>query len=223
MFDLDRFPGGTGADVDGSYSRAGGERFAEEDGAVQPAAEQNGQRPGGGTRFGHHKHCMFGLPLNEEPGYHVPMTLRDAFPEITRQQEPLAPFTKLRVGGAAEFFVRPRSVEELAGVLKFTSDGRIPVRILGAGNNVLVRDEGVSGAVVRLGEPAFNAIAVNGKSVRADGGALLSDLISQSVKGGLAGLETLVGIAATVGGAVRANAGDRNGRSEERRVGTEGG
>lgn len=154
---------------------------------------------------------MFGLPLDEEAGYHVPMTLRDAFPEITRQQEPLAPLTSLRVGGAAEYLVRPRSVPELAGVLKFAADNRVPIRILGAGNNVLVRDEGVRGAVVQLSEPAFTAIAVDGKNVRADGGALLADLISQSVKSRLAGLETLVGIAATVGGAVRANAGDRSG------------
>src|SRR5205823_6202800 len=82
---------------------------------VQPAADQHGQRPGGGRGLGHPRHCMFGLPLDEEAGYHVPMTLRDAFPEITRPNEPLAPFTSLLVGGAAEFFVRPRSVAELVG------------------------------------------------------------------------------------------------------------
>src|SRR5207248_5882329 len=104
----------------------------------------------------------FGLPLDEEAGYHVPMTLRDAFPEITRLDEPLAPFTGLRVGGPAEFLVRPRSVAELAGVLKFAADNRIPARILGAGSNILVRDEGVRGAVVRLSEPAFTTITVEG-------------------------------------------------------------
>jgi UDP-N-acetylmuramate dehydrogenase len=139
------------------------------------------------------------------------MTLRDAFPEITRPHVPLAPFTSLRVGGAAEFLVQPRSTRELAAVLKFVADQRVPNRILGVGSNIVVRDDGVSGAVVRLSEPVFTTISVEGKTVRAGGGALLADLISLSVKASLAGLETLVGIAATVGGAVRHNAGDRTG------------
>jgi UDP-N-acetylmuramate dehydrogenase len=76
---------------------------------------------------------------------------------------------------------------------------------------MLVRDEGVSGVVVRLSEPAFTQIAVEGKRVRAGTGASVASLISEAARHNLAGLETLVGIPGTVGGALRTNAGDRAG------------
>jgi UDP-N-acetylmuramate dehydrogenase len=88
---------------------------------------------------------------------------------------------------------------------------RIPLRVLGNGCNMLVRDEGVRGAVLRLSEPAFTQIAVEGNRVRAGTGAAVSALISQAARHGLAGFETLVGIPGSVGGALRCNAGDRYG------------
>jgi UDP-N-acetylmuramate dehydrogenase len=139
------------------------------------------------------------------------MTLSEAFPEIVRIREPLAPYTALRLGGPAEFLVQPRSVAELAAVLAFAGQHTLPVRVLGVGSNVVVRDEGVPGIVLRLTAPAFTKIEVDGRTVRAGGGAALSALISEAARHHLAGLETLVGIAATVGGAVRCNAGDRSG------------
>jgi UDP-N-acetylmuramate dehydrogenase len=83
--------------------------------------------------------------------------------------------------------------------------------VLGSGCNLIVRDEGVPGAVLRLSEPVFAEIVVDGRVVRAGAGAAVSALISQSARHGLAGLETLVGIPGTVGGALRTNAGDRGG------------
>src|SRR5437868_2933499 len=80
---------------------------------------------------------------------------------------------------------------------------RVPLRVLGSGCNLLVRDEGVKGVVLRLSEPAFTQISVEGKRARAGTGAAVSALISQTAGHGLAGLETLVGIPGTVGGAVR--------------------
>jgi len=88
---------------------------------------------------------------------------------------------------------------------------RLPLRVLGGGCNVLVRDEGVKGIVLRLSEPAFTQVTVQGNSVTAGTGAAVSALISQAARHGLAGLETLVGIPGTVGGALRCNAGDRAG------------
>src|SRR5262249_5501963 len=88
---------------------------------------------------------------------------------------------------------------------------RIPLRVLGCGCNMLVRDEGVQGAVLRLSEPAFTEITVKDGHVRAGTGASVSALISATARNNLAGLETLVGIPGTVGGAVRTNAGDRAG------------
>src|SRR5262249_53680767 len=76
---------------------------------------------------------------------------------------------------------------------------------------ILVRDEGVRGVVLRLSEPAFTEVTVDGRRVRAGTGARLSALISQAARHNLAGLESLIGIPGTVGGALRGNAGDRSG------------
>jgi len=133
------------------------------------------------------------------------------FAEIVKANEPLAPYTYLKLGGPAEMLVQPRSVDELAAVVRRCSDERVPLHLLGGGCNVLVRDEGVRGAVVRLTASAFTDVAVEGRRVRAGAGAVLSVLISQACRHGLAGLETLIGIPGTVGGALCVNAGDRLG------------
>jgi UDP-N-acetylmuramate dehydrogenase len=138
-------------------------------------------------------------------------TFAEAFAEITRRQESLAPFTFLKIGGPAELLVQPRSAEELAAVVRRCYQDRLALRVLGSGCNLLVPDEGVTGVVVRLSEPAFRQISVEGKRVKAATGAPVSALISESARHGLAGLETLVGIPGTVGGALRTNAGDRSG------------
>jgi UDP-N-acetylmuramate dehydrogenase len=135
----------------------------------------------------------------------------EEFAEITKRNEPLTPFTFLKVGGPAEFLVQPRTRADLAGVVRRCFREHIPMRVLGTGCNLLVNDEGVRGVVLRLVEPEFTKIAVDGKHVRAGTGAAVSALISESARHGLAGLETLVGIPGTVGGALRTNAGDRAG------------
>lgn len=133
------------------------------------------------------------------------------FPEILRRDEPLAPLTWLKVGGPAQYFLTPRSREELSQILATCHASQIPVRVLGSGSNLLVRDEGVPGAVIRLSEPAFTGVTVEGTTCTAGAGALLSHVISESVRAGLAGFETLAGIPGTIGGAVFGNAGGRHG------------
>ena len=133
------------------------------------------------------------------------------FEEILKRDEPLAPYTYLKLGGPAEMLVQPRSHAELSAVVQSCYREHIPLRILGSGCNLIVRDEGVEGAVLRLSEPVFAEVVVEGKRVRAGAGAAVSALISASARHGLAGLETLVGIPGTVGGALRTNAGDRAG------------
>jgi UDP-N-acetylmuramate dehydrogenase len=133
------------------------------------------------------------------------------FADIVKPNERLAPYLHLRLGGPAEYLVQPRSREELSAVVRRCFEERLPLRILGGGCNVLVRDEGVKGVVLRLSEPAFTQVTVEGNQVRAGTGAAVSALISQAARHGLAGLETLVGIPGTVGGALRCNAGDRSG------------
>src|SRR5271163_4784332 len=135
------------------------------------------------------------------------MPLLDAFKEISLLDESLAPYTWMKIGGPAQFLVRPRSPDELLEVVRYCNEEQIPVRVLGGGSNILVRDEGVSGAVIQLVDESFGRIAVDGTTVTAGAGAPLSQLISQSVKAELAGLETLSGIPGSVGGAIRGNAG----------------
>lgn len=139
------------------------------------------------------------------------MGFRDEFAAITRAGQPLGPLTHLRIGGPADYLVTPRSRAELARLVAACAAEGIPLRVLGVGTNLLVRDEGVRGVVVRLTGPAFTEVSVVGKTVKAGGGVTLFSLISAAATAGLAGFETLVGITATVGGALRFNAGDRSG------------
>jgi UDP-N-acetylmuramate dehydrogenase len=137
--------------------------------------------------------------------------LETEFADITRCHEPLGPFTHFKLGGPAEWLVQPRSRAELAAVVRRCSETGTPLRVLGNGCNTLVRDEGVSGVVLRLTEPAFQTVDVEGRMVTAGTGAPVSALISAAARQGLAGVETLVGIPGTVGGALRVNAGDKAG------------
>jgi UDP-N-acetylmuramate dehydrogenase len=133
------------------------------------------------------------------------------FNDVVKVEEPLASFTCLKVGGPAEFLVQPRSIQELSAVIQRCAQKKVPVRVLGGGCNILVPDEGVRGVVLRLAESAFSQLQVEGRKLRAGAGGPLSALISQAARSSLAGLETLVGIPGSVGGAVRCNAGDRAG------------
>lgn len=139
------------------------------------------------------------------------MAIPSGFEHITRESEPLAPYTWLRLGGPAQYFAEPTSVDELARLVKRCHQDGIPVRVLGGGSNLLVRDEGVSGMVIHLAAAAFGKIAVAGRRITAGGGAKLGHVISTAVREGLAGLECLVGIPGTIGGALHTNAGTHGG------------
>lgn len=139
------------------------------------------------------------------------MPIPAGFEHITRENEPLAPYTWLRLGGAAQYFAEPTSIDELAALVRYCHEAGLPVRLLGGGSNLLVRDEGVSGLVVSLGAAAFGHIQVAGRKLTAGGGAKLGHVISTAVREGLAGLESLVGIPGTLGGALHTNAGTLGG------------
>ena len=139
------------------------------------------------------------------------MSLVKGFDHFVRRAEPLAPHTWFHLGGPAEFFAEPNTVEELQALVRRCREQNTPIRLLGGGSNILVRDEGVAGMVVRLAAPAFTEITVGKQTVSAGGGAKLGHAISTSVREGLAGLEALVGIPGTIGGALHGNAGSRGG------------
>lgn len=135
------------------------------------------------------------------------MNWYDDFREVVRLDEPMAKHVWMGIGGPADYLVRPRNEAELAGVLARLGGEGIPFRVLGAGANVLVDSEGIPGAVIHLAKEHWGRTEVDGNTVRAGAGANFPSVIQESVRAGLAGMETLVGIPAQVGGAVRMNAG----------------
>ena len=139
------------------------------------------------------------------------MSSFEEFAEIVKRDEPLAPYTWLKLGGPAQYFIEPRNEDELLRVVRVCCEQGIPVRVLGGGSNLIVRDEGVSGAVLRLSDPGFAQVRIEGNRVIAGGGALLSHVISETVRAGLAGFENLAGIPGTIGGALHGNVGGRHG------------
>ncbi len=129
-----------------------------------------------------------------------------ARPEIVRD----APIpTKFGVGGAADRFARPESLDELRACLDLDPS----LRVLGSGANLLVDDPGVAELVVRLDAPFFRRVEFDDASglVRAGAGADLARLILDCTRRGLAGIQGLAGVPASLAGAVRMNAGGRFG------------
>jgi UDP-N-acetylmuramate dehydrogenase len=118
----------------------------------------------------------------------------------------LADFTWFRTGGPAEWLVRPAGVEDLSGFLRELDPG-VPVLAVGVGSNLIVRDGGVPGVVVRLPKALGHVHAEPGDRVRAGGGAMGITVASKARDARIAGLEFLRGIPGTAAGAVRMNAG----------------
>jgi UDP-N-acetylmuramate dehydrogenase len=139
------------------------------------------------------------------------MHLFDDFREIVQADEPLAPQIWFRLGGHAAYLARPRTLDQLLGLLRRSREAGLPLKILGGGSNVLVRDEGVQALVIHLESPAFSDLSVDDRVVEAGAAVPLTSLISQSARSGLAGLEIFTGIPGTVGGSLRGNAGSRQG------------
>lgn len=139
------------------------------------------------------------------------MGLLSGFENIARQSEPLAMHTWFQLGGPAQYFAEPENVEQLTTLVRRCHEEGVDMRLLGQGSNILVRDEGVPGMVFHLSAPAFCEIRVEGRSLTVGGGALLGRAVTTAVHRGLAGLETLIGIPGTVGGALHGNAGTHGG------------
>ena len=135
------------------------------------------------------------------------MDLLTDFEKIVRQAEPLAMHTWFQLGGAAEFFAEPESIDQLVALIKRCREENAPVRLLGRGSNVLVPDEGVPGMVIRLSANVFSEVKIEGQTITAGGGAKLGHVVTTSVHRGLAGLEDMVAIPGTLGGALHGNAG----------------
>ena len=127
-----------------------------------------------------------------------------------RFKEPLSFHTSLRIGGSADIFVIPQGVEDIRLALSFAEREQLPVEVVGGGNNLLVSDRGFRGVVLKL-EGCLGRAEFNGEEAVAGAGVSLSALIREAAALNLGGLECLVGIPATIGGAVAMNAGTPDG------------
>jgi UDP-N-acetylmuramate dehydrogenase len=127
-----------------------------------------------------------------------------------RFKEPLSFHTSLRIGGAADIFVVPQDVDDIRHALMYAEREQLPVAVVGGGNNLLVRDRGIRGVVLKL-EGCLGRAEFHGEEAIAGAGVSLSALIREGAALNLGGLECLVGIPATIGGALAMNAGTPDG------------
>jgi UDP-N-acetylmuramate dehydrogenase len=123
-----------------------------------------------------------------------------------KENERLANHTTIKIGGPADIFVEPSSIENLQKTMELIRKYKLKWRAIGRGSNLLVSDQGIEGVVIKLG-PGLDHLEINGTEVRVGGGFSLVSLATIISKKGLSGLEFAGGIPGSVGGAVYMNAG----------------
>ncbi len=144
--------------------------------------------------------------MNTDPRY---LKIRELASSVSFN-EPMSNHTSLRIGGPADVFVEPSDLNELCAVVKFAHDESVPLTVIGRGTNMLVKDGGIRGVVIRLGK-GFDYVRINGTYVTAGAATYTMGLAREAVNHGLAGLECLCGVPGTVGGAIWGNAGAAGG------------
>ncbi len=123
--------------------------------------------------------------------------------------EPMSKHTSFRIGGPAEFFVKPLNKEELREVLNWAKTNMLPVFIIGNGTNILVSDDGIEGVVIKLSK-AFDEVKFSGNNALAGAGAGLQNFLEEAMKRNLGGLEFAWGIPGAIGGSIAMNAGSNS-------------
>lgn len=126
--------------------------------------------------------------------------------EIVRLDEPMKNHTTFKIGGPVDMMVCPMHTEEIKLVLNYCNQQQIPFLVLGMGSNLLVRDKGIRGVVIKLGDN-FQTLRIEGEQIWAQSGISLSQLARSAAEAGLGGLEFAEGIPGSLGGAVVMNAG----------------
>jgi len=121
--------------------------------------------------------------------------------------EPLSRYTSMGVGGPADIMVLPRTIRDISLTLEYCKDLSINLSVIGAGTNIIVRDGGIRGIVLRIASPLTKMSVYDETLVGVSAGTTLRDLASTCADHGLSGLEFTSGIPGTVGGALYMNAG----------------
>lgn len=132
--------------------------------------------------------------------------LMHLLPGQVRPHEPMKLHTTWRIGGPADIFVEPDGVASLARALTFARNKNLPVTIIGNGSNLLVKDGGIRGLVIKIGN-AFSWLRIQENRLIAGAGTRLASFTGAAKEAGIGGFEFLAGIPGTVGGAVVMNAG----------------
>ena len=133
---------------------------------------------------------------------------------IVLTKEPMLRHTTFEIGGPADWMVMPANAEETAAVIRIAVDFLLPVTVIGNGSNLLVRDRGIRGLVLKIGEPMSTMQCV-GEQLIVGAGAMLSNVSKFAAEAGLTGLEFAVGIPGSIGGAVFMNAGAYDGEMSQ--------
>lgn len=131
----------------------------------------------------------------------------DANVSEIRLYEPMSRHSTMRVGGPAQFWIEPSEFEQFAESVLFCKARGIPVRIVGRGSNLLVRDGGIRGAVIHPAGGAFTAVSVEGNTITAGAGVRFKKVASVARENRIGGFEWMEGIPGNVGGGLRMNAG----------------
>lgn len=121
--------------------------------------------------------------------------------------KPLSEYTSFRIGGPADFLVIPKDIADLRNLVTYIKENSLPKFILGAGSNLLVRDEGFRGIAIKLDSDAFSKIEFEDTSIRVGAGVLVGKILSFCAEHSLGGLEFLSGIPGSIGGIIKMNAG----------------
>lgn len=135
------------------------------------------------------------------------MQFPDSLLHLIQYDYPLASHLWLGIGGPARYYAEPTSRGELVELVRWAFQQSIAVRVLGGGSNLIARESGVDGLVVSMAAGPLCELSTDETRLTAGGGAKLSHVVTHAVGAGLAGLEHLLGIPGTVGGALVSNAG----------------
>jgi len=142
--------------------------------------------------------------------------LKEILPEERiKLDEPMKEHTSLHIGGNADYFVLPGSIEEIRKIISLCKQFDLPYYVMGNGSNLLVADSGIRGLIIKLGENFSKAEVKEDGVITAQSGILLSKLANIAAEHGLAGLEFASGIPGTLGGAVTMNAGAYDGEMKQ--------
>lgn len=125
---------------------------------------------------------------------------------IIKYDEPMSKHTSFKIGGPADILLLPGSISELMTAVQWAKSEGVPYFVIGAGSNILVKDGGIRGLVIKMGQN-FKRIIIDNTSIVATSGIRLSELSKRAAEAGLSGIEFAEGIPGTLGGAVFMNAG----------------